>query len=268
MEWLHSIVLGLVQGITEFLPISSSAHLILVPILFGWQDQGLMFDIAANTGTLFAVILYFWHDVNRLVRGFFRSLRPGGLTNNPEGQLAWALGWATIPIGLAGLTFKSHIETLARDPLVIGTTAITFGLLLGLADHLGKRCKDLDHLTWRHAVLIGIAQMFALIPGTSRSGVTISAALFAGFTREASARFAFLMAIPVGVLAGGLELLELIRLTPSFSEWLFMGVGMAVSGISGYLIIHWLMAWVRHQSLLPFAMYRIILGLIIFLLVL
>lgn len=268
MEWIHAIVLGIVQGITEFLPISSSAHLILVPLIFGWPDQGLMFDIAANTGSLVAVIVYFWHDVTALVVGFFRSLRPGGLTNNPEGRMAWALGWATIPIGLAGLLFKGFIETWARDPLVIGSTALFFGVLLGWSDRVGKRSKDLTHLTWRDAVLIGIAQMFALIPGTSRSGVTITAALFVGFTRESSARFAFLMAIPVGVLAGGMEMLELIRLAPSLSEWLFMGLGLLVSGISAFVVIYWFMAWLRQQSLLPFAVYRIILGLIIFVLVL
>ncbi|MBF0273532.1 MAG: undecaprenyl-diphosphate phosphatase [Magnetococcales bacterium] len=268
MEWLHSIVLGIVQGITEFLPISSSAHLILVPKLLGWPDQGLMFDIAANTGSLIAVMVYFWSDVVSLTLGFFRTLRPGGFTNNPEGHMAWAVGWATIPIGLAGLLFKHHIETLARNPAVIGTTALFFGALLWWADRRGTRSRGLDQLTWGDAVLIGVAQMFALIPGTSRSGVTMTAALFSGFTREASARFAFLMAIPVGVLAAGLEFRELFHLAPSPSEWMFMGLGLVVSGISAFAVIYWLMAWLRHQSLVPFAIYRIILGVVIFILVL
>ncbi|MBF0626737.1 MAG: undecaprenyl-diphosphate phosphatase [Magnetococcales bacterium] len=268
MEWLHSIILGIVQGITEFLPISSSAHLILVPRLLGWPDQGLMFDIAANTGSLIAVLVYFRQDVVRLTMGFVRTLRPGGFANNPEGHLAWALGWATIPIGLAGLLFKHHVETLARNPLVIGSTALFFGALLWWADRSGIRKRGIDQLSWRDALIIGTAQMFALIPGTSRSGVTMTAALFSGFTREASARFSFLMAIPVGVLAAGLEFRELFHLSPSFSEWLFMGLGLAVSGISAFGVIYWLMAWLRHQSLVPFAIYRIILGLVIFALVL
>ncbi|MBF0341751.1 MAG: undecaprenyl-diphosphate phosphatase [Magnetococcales bacterium] len=267
MEWLHSIILGIVQGVTEFLPISSSAHLILVPKLLGWRDQGLIFDIAANTGSLIAVMAYFWHDVVTYTVGFVRTLRPGGFRNNPEGHMAWALGWATIPIGLAGLTFKHHIETLARDLTVIGTTAIFFGLLLWVADRRGLRTRGLDQLTWRDAVLIGVAQMFALIPGTSRSGVTMTAALFSGFSREASARFAFLMAIPVGVLAAGLEFRDLFRLSPTPSEWMFMGLGLVVSGVSAFAVIHWLMTWLRQQSLVPFAIYRIVLGVVIFVLV-
>ncbi|MBF0417045.1 MAG: undecaprenyl-diphosphate phosphatase [Magnetococcales bacterium] len=264
MELFHSIILGIVQGLTEFLPISSSAHLILVPKLLGWSDQGLMFDIAANTGSLLAVLAYFRHDVIRLTVGFVRTLRPGGFSDNPDGHLAWALGWATIPIGLAGLTFKHHIETLARDPAVIGTTALFFGALLWLADWRGRRMRGIDSLTWKDAVLIGVAQMFALIPGTSRSGVTMTAALFAGFTREAGARFSFLMAIPVGVLAAILEFRDLYHMSPNLSEWLFMGLGLVVSGISAFAVIHWLMRWLRHQSLVPFAIYRIILGLVIF----
>ncbi|MBF0164680.1 MAG: undecaprenyl-diphosphate phosphatase [Magnetococcales bacterium] len=268
MELFHSIILGIVQGLTEFLPISSSAHLILVPKLLGWPDQGLMFDIAANTGSLLAVLAYFRHDVVRLTVGFVKSLRPGGFTNNPDGLLAWAVGWATIPIGLAGLTFKHQIETLARVPTVIGTTTLFFGALLWVADRRGKRLKGIEALTWKDAVLIGVAQMFALIPGTSRSGVTMTAGLFIGFTREAAARFSFLMAIPVGVLAAILEFRDLYRMSPTLSEWLFMGLGLVVSGISAFAVIHWLMNWLRHQSLVPFAIYRIILGLVIFFVVL
>lgn len=268
MELFHSIILGIVQGLTEFLPISSSAHLILVPKLLGWEDQGLMFDIAANTGSLVAVLAYFWRDVVRLTVGFVRTLRPGGFTDNPDGLLAWAVGWATIPIGLAGLTFKHHIETLARNPAVIGATTLFFGVLLWVADRRGRRLRGIESLTWKDAALIGVAQMFALIPGTSRSGVTMTAALFMGFTRESAARFSFLMAIPVGVLAAILEFRDLLHMSPTLSEWLFMGMGLAVSGISAFAVIHWLMAWLRHQSLVPFAIYRIVLGLVIFLVIL
>ncbi len=268
MDWMQATILGLIQGITEFLPISSSGHLILVPHLFGWLDQGLMFDVAANTGSLLAVVLYFRHDLARLIRGFFRSLKPGGFQGNPEGQLAWSIGLATIPVGLAGLMFKDQVSTLARDPLVVGSTSIIFGLLLFWADRFGPRQRSLADLTWHDALWIGLAQALALIPGTSRSGVTITAGLFIGFTREDAARFSFLMAIPVGLLAGGLEIYHVLQLSPTLYEWAVMGWGLLVSAISAYFVIDWLLSWLQRQTMTVFVIYRVILGLIIFALVL
>jgi undecaprenyl-diphosphatase len=264
MEWLPAVLLGLIQGITEFLPISSSGHLVLMPHLFGWQDQGLIFDVAVNTGTLVAVLFYFRHDVKDLLIGFVRSLRSGGLKENPHGYLAWAVGLATIPIGMAGLLFKDHVATLGRDPLVIAVASIFFGMLLWFSDRNPHPEKRLAGLSWRDAVLIGIGQVFALVPGASRSGVTMTAALFLGFNREAAARFSFLMAIPVGLLAGGLEFVELLQSQPSNREWGFMAVGFLVSMLSAFLVIRWLLAWVKSRNMTVFVVYRVLLGLVIF----
>ncbi|MBF0453836.1 MAG: undecaprenyl-diphosphate phosphatase [Magnetococcales bacterium] len=262
MAWLQAIILGLVQGVTEFLPISSSGHLILMPHLFGWEDQGLVFDVAVNTGTLVAVLFYFRADLKDLLRGFFRSLRVGGLQHNPSGYLAWGVGLATIPVGLVGLAFKEQVATLGRDPLVIAAASMVFGVVLWLSDRkVGSRV--MGGLTWKDAVLIGMGQVFALIPGASRSGVTITAGLFLGFDRETAARFAFLLAIPVGLLAGGLEFMTLVQSQPSLSQWSFLAVGFFVALFSAFGVIHWLLAWVKSRNMTLFVVYRILLGLLI-----
>jgi undecaprenyl-diphosphatase len=267
MEWLQAIFLGLVQGITEFLPISSSGHLILMPYPFGWQDQGLIFDVAVNTGTLVAVIFYFRHEVKDILGGFARSLHKGGLTDNPSGYLAWAVGLATIPVGFAGLLLKDQVATFGRDPMVVAVASIFFGLMLWIADRRTRLDRGLTGLTWRDAVLIGIGQVFALIPGTSRSGVTMTAGLFLGFDRETAARFSFLMAIPVGLLAGGLEFIELLHTKPTLHEWGFMAVGFMVSMFSALLVIRWLMAWVKSRNMTVFVVYRVLLGIIVFIVI-
>lgn len=264
MEWLHALVLGIVQGITEFLPISSSGHLILVPRLLGWPDQGLNFDVAANTGSLVALVVYFRQDLVRLLTAFLAVMRPGGWHANPHGRLAWWIGVGTIPIGLAGLSFKDLVETLARDPFVIGCTSIFFGLLLGLADWLGRRLRPMESIGAKDAIVIGVAQALALIPGTSRSGVTMTAGLFLNLDREASARFSFLLAIPVGFLAGFLEIYEWLRHIPPANEWLAIAVGFVASGITSFLVIHGLLLWLRARSLTIFVIYRVLLGLFLF----
>ncbi|MBF0285533.1 MAG: undecaprenyl-diphosphate phosphatase [Magnetococcales bacterium] len=264
MELLHALILAVIQGITEFLPISSSGHLILAPHLFGWPDQGLLFDIAANTGTLAAVILYFRHEFVGLVRGFFRSLAEKGVEGNPEGRLAWLIALATLPAGIVGLLFKEIIATYARNPLLIGANAIVFGLLMGLADYLGKRRRTLDQITWKDALLIGCAQAMALNPGTSRSGITITAGLFAGFDRGDAARFSFLMFIPIGIIAGIFGLMKLLGQTLSPEEWAFFGVGFVGSALTGFAVIHWLLTWLRSHSLMVFVVYRLLLAIAIF----
>ena len=268
MDWIHATILGLIQGITEFLPISSSGHLILLPHLFKWQDQGLIFDVATNTGSLLAVLVFFRKDIVRLTTGFFRSVRPRGLSANPDGVLAWAIVLGTVPVGLAGLAFQHQIATLARNPIVIATTSILFGLLLGWADKKGTRNRKLADVNWKDALVIGLYQALALIPGTSRAGITMTAGLFSGFNREASARFSFLLAIPVGILAGSLEFLDVLRLQPTPNEWMLMGLGVAVSALSAFAVIHWLLDWVKRQTLTVFVIYRMILGIVIFALVL
>ncbi|MBF0159087.1 MAG: undecaprenyl-diphosphate phosphatase [Magnetococcales bacterium] len=267
MEWYQAVLLGLVQGISEFLPISSSGHLILVPRLLNWPDQGLDFDIASNTGTLLAVLVYFRHDVWRLIEGSWSSTRRGHLADNPEAYLFWALCLATIPVGLAGLSFKSLIESMGRSPSLIATTAIVFGLLLGLADWLGRKRLDMPMLSWHHALLIGLAQALALVPGTSRSGATMTMALMLGFTRETAARFSFLLAIPVGVLVAALDLVELSHKTVTEHEWQMLAIGLLVSSVAGLVVIHGLLSWLRQQGLMVFVVYRLLLGTAIFFLV-
>jgi undecaprenyl-diphosphatase len=267
MEWLQAVFLGLIQGVTEFLPISSSGHLILMPYIFGWQDQGLIFDVAVNTGTLMAVIIYFRHDIKNLIDGFIHSLQKGGLNNNPQGYLAWGVGFSTIPIGIAGLLLKDHVEIYLRHPHVVGAASIFFAGFLWFSDRNSSNKKTIDKLTWRDAVIIGCGQVFALIPGASRAGMTITAALFLGYNRESAAKFSFLMAIPVGLLAGGVEFLELVNNNPTIEQWGYVAVGFMVAMLSAILVIHWLLEWVKSRDMTVFVVYRILLGVLIFLVV-
>ncbi|MGB0865046.1 MAG: undecaprenyl-diphosphate phosphatase, partial [Granulosicoccaceae bacterium] len=201
IDTLQVIILALVQGLTEFLPVSSSAHLILVPALLGWPDQGIVFDVAVHLGTLIAVVAYFRRDIGAMIPDFFGSLTGKGMTD--QARLAWGVGIGTIPAGLVGLAAKDFIEANLRSPLVIATTTVVFGLLLLFADRTAKLVRNIEHMGWGHYIAIGCAQALALIPGTSRSGITITVALVLGLTRQAAARFSFLLSIPVILLAGG-----------------------------------------------------------------
>lgn len=257
MNILQTITLALVQGLTEFLPISSSAHLILVPVITGWEDQGLAFDVAVHVGTLLAVVLYFRREITVMILEWAGSLLGKGLT--PDARLTWAVLFGTIPAGLAGLVFKDAIELYLRSPLVIAGTTIGFGLLLGWADSRGVRKRDEHSLSWKDILVIGGAQALALIPGTSRSGITITAGLAQGLTRQAAARFSFLLSIPIIVLAGGLETLDLIE-QPQSAHWGLLLLGTALSAISAYLCIHFFLKLLKHVGMLPFVIYRLILG--------
>ena len=262
MPILRAVLLALVQGVTEFLPISSSAHLILVPYLFAWPDQGLAFDIATNTGTLLAVIVYFRRDLLDLARGL---LRPDGdrVEGMPPRRLLWALGIGTLPVAAAGLALSDWVGSAARDPRIIAATSIGFGLLLWAADRLGRRRRDLDSLTLSDALLIGLVQALALVPGTSRSGATMTAALALGYRRPAAARFSFLLAIPVGLLATGYDLLKVVLGKVPAGDLLPMAVGLVVAAVSAYLVIGGLLAWLERQTMTPFVVYRVLLGLVI-----
>jgi len=257
IELFQVIVLSIIQGITEFLPISSSAHLILMPTLLEWQDQGLAFDVAVHVGTLLAVLFYFKKDLKKLTKAWFSSIFNQKLC--PESKLAWAIGFATIPVGLAGLAFKPFVETIMRDPIVIAYATLFFGALLYLADKWGKRIKSEEHLTWRDVFCVGVAQAVALIPGTSRSGITITAGLMMGLTRQAAARFSFLLSIPVIILAGGLQSVQLVR-TTTLVDWNAMFLGGFLSFASAYLCIHVFLKLLDKIGLLPFVIYRLILG--------
>ena len=272
MTILQALVLALVQGITEFLPISSSAHLILTPYLFGWRDQGLVFDVATNTGTLAAVIVYFRRDLGELVRALWGELsgRGGVLVEGmPARRLALALVVGTVPVAVAGLLIDEWVETAGRSALVIAITSIVFALALGLADRAGGKERQLATLTLRDAFLVGLAQALALVPGTSRSGITMTAALALGYHRPAAARFSFLLAIPVGLLVTGWDAMNLVLGGDDGTrpEWGPLLVGLVASAASAYLVIGALLAWLRRQTMMPFVVYRLALGALLFALI-
>lgn len=257
MDFLSILALSLLQGLTEFLPVSSSAHLILLPILAGWQDQGLAFDLAVHIGTLTAVIFYFRHTLRTLIHDWFASVYQRQSVG--ESKLAWAVLFGTIPVGLAGLAFKDIIETDLRDPLVIATTTIIFGLLLGYADWRGKRVRSEQTLSPLDILYIGCAQALALIPGTSRSGITITAALLLGLNRTAAARFSFLLSIPAIFLPGALKVRELI-LSNIVVDWNALLLGTLFSAISAYACIKLFLSLINRIGMWPFVVYRLILG--------
>lgn len=261
MELIQIILLALVQGLTEFLPISSSAHLILFPALSGWADQGLAFDVAVHVGTLSAVVWYFRCEIVVMLRDWVASLRQRRRVG--DSNLAWAVGFGTIPVGLAGLLFKDVIETSLRSPLVIAWATVIFGLLLWWADAQGKRERSEHSIGWRDVVVIGVAQAIALIPGTSRSGITMTAGLMMGLTRAGAARFSFLLSIPVIVLAGGLNTLELAQSSMPV-DWAALGLGVLFSALSAYLCIHLFLKALERIGMLPFVIYRLLLGALLF----
>ncbi len=260
MELIQIVLLALLQGLTEFLPISSSAHLILFPALSGWEDQGLAFDVAVHVGTLSAVVWYFRRELVVMLRDWFASIRQRRRVG--DSNLAWAVGFGTIPVGLAGLLFKDVIETSLRSPLVIATTTIVFGLLLWWADAQAKRVRDEHTIGWRDVVIIGVAQAMALIPGTSRSGITMTAGLMVGLSRAAAARFSFLLSIPVILLAGGLNTLELIE-SPALVDWNSLLLGVVLSAISAYLCITLFLKALERIGMFPFVIYRLALGVVL-----
>ncbi|MDX2348759.1 MAG: undecaprenyl-diphosphate phosphatase [Porticoccus sp.] len=259
MDTVQVVFLAIVQGLTEFLPISSSAHLILPSALLGWEDQGLAFDVAVHVGSLLAVLMYFRQDIKVLVVCWCQSLIGGQQT--PESRLGWHIILATIPAGLAGLFLGDLIELHLRSIAVIAFTTIVFGIILGLSDKFSLRVKNLHQFTWRSALIVGCAQALALIPGTSRSGITITAALALGFDRVSAARFSFLLAIPVIVLSGGYKGMQLLQLT--MVPWFDILLGAVLSAVTAYCCIHVFLTWVNRIGMLPFVVYRMILGAIL-----
>lgn len=258
MDWLQVVALAVIQGFTEFLPISSSAHLILLPTLTAWPDQGLAFDVALHIGSLSAVVLYFRHELRRMSVSWLASVRGKG--SDEDSRLACWVVLATIPVVLVGGLFKESIEVVMRSPLVIGLGMVVFGVALGIADwrHRGERSEY--SLSLKDALLIGLAQALALIPGTSRSGITLTAALLLGMSREAAARFSFLLSIPVIAIAGGFEFFMLLG-EPQPVDWPALVVGTLLSGLCAYLCIHLFIAFIKRIGMQPFVIYRIIFGL-------
>ncbi len=256
MTWLNLIVLAVVQGITEFLPISSSAHLILVPCIADWPDQGLDMDIAMHVGTLGAVLLCFWRDVWQMILGLWAAAR---MRKSAGGRLALQIVVATIPVVVAGVLVKDMVETAGRSILILGWTSLGFGVLLFAADRLGLTVRRIEHMNMPDAVAIGLAQAVALIPGTSRSGITMTAARLLGYERGEAARFSMLMSIPTIVAAGTLTGLDIYRLDQPVLTTAAIYAA-CLSFITALIAIAVLMHWLKRASFTPFAIYRIFLG--------
>lgn len=254
---LSVIFLAVVQGITEFLPISSSAHPIVLQQLFGWEDQGLAFDVATHCGTLGAVLIYFRKRLVDLSVASFQFLRTFVPSENSRYALYLVL--ATLPIVIVGWLSKDVVATQFRSVVLIGSATLFFGLLLLVADRIGQRAKQDAGLTAWFAVLIGLAQVIALIPGTSRSGITMTCALFLGFTRTAGARFSFLLAIPTIGAASVLTLVDLIRLNEQV-DWIALAIASVTAFIAAYLCIEFFLKLVERIGMMPFVVYRVILG--------
>ena len=274
MPILHAIVLGLVQGFSEFLPISSSGHLLLVPWLFGWEDFSgpngdsvkKTFDVALHLGTFFAVLGYFWRDVVVYVREGTRLVFSRQRPTTVEGRLAWLFVLATVPAAAVGAVFEDVIDTTLGTPLIIAFSLIFFGLLLAWADRLGGQ-RDLEAFKAPDALKVGIAQTLALNPGTSRSGITITAARWLGFNRDAAARISFVMSLPV--IAGAVVVKSAGLFTGEVDSDLYipMIVGIVTSGISGWIAVWGTLRWIRTRSFMPFVIYRVGLGILVLILI-
>jgi undecaprenyl-diphosphatase len=245
-------VLAVLQGITEFLPISSSGHLILVPALLGWPDQGLGFDIAVHIGSLSAIVIYFRHDLLNLGQALFR---PG----HRDSRFAWSILIATIPLGLAGLLFGDLVSTSLRTPSVIASATVGFGIVLWAADRYGRGNQNEHELGWTQVMLIGFSQALALIPGTSRSGATMTMGLMLGLSRAAAARFSFLLSIPAIAAAGSWQILEFAS-DPMPVPWGSLAAATLISGVTAFLAIAAFLRLIERLGMLIFAAYRVLLG--------
>ncbi len=256
MSEIQAVLLGILQGAGEFLPVSSSAHLALAPRLFGWQYQGLAYDVMLHLGTLLAVLIYFGRDWLKIFRDAAASPR------SPDGRLLWMLALASVPAAAAGLLLNDYAETVFRDPRWISFNLIFFSFVIYAADRAPAQRTGEEAFGWRHALLVGLAQCLALMPGASRSGMTIMAALFLGYTRPAAARLSFLLSTPVIL---GASLLEARKITADQLDAAF-ALGLLAAFLSGLAFIRLLMSWVKRHSLAPFLAYRVLLGLAVFLL--
>ncbi|WP_326692386.1 MULTISPECIES: undecaprenyl-diphosphate phosphatase [unclassified Streptomyces] len=276
MSWFESFVLGLVQGLTEFLPISSSAHLRLAAAFAGWEDPGAAFTAVTQIGTEAAVLIYFRKDIGRIVSAWFRSLYSSEARREHDAQMGWLVIVGSVPIGVLGLIFKDQIEGPFRDLRLIATTLLVLGVILGIADRMAARDaaggrhrarrerKSLEQLNVKDGLLFGCAQALALIPGVSRSGATISGGLFMGYRREAAARYSFLLAIPAVLASGLFELKDIGEGHVSWGPTVFATV---LAFVVAYAVIAWFMKWISTRSFMPFVIYRILLGLALFALV-
>ncbi|WP_028800471.1 undecaprenyl-diphosphate phosphatase [Streptomyces sp. 142MFCol3.1] len=277
MSWFESLILGLVQGLTEFLPVSSSAHLRLTAAFAGWKDPGAAFTAITQLGTEAAVLIYFRKDVGRILAAWFRSLTNKAMRRDHDAQMGWLVIVGSIPIGVLGVTLKDQIEGPFRDLRVTATMLIVVGVVIGIADRLAardetggrhraaKQRKTLQDLNAKDGLLYGVCQAMALVPGVSRSGATISGGLFMGYTREAAARYSFLLAMPAVLASGTFELKDAAE--GGHVSWGPTIFATIIAFTVGYAVIAWFMKFISHKSFMPFVWYRIALGIVIIALV-
>lgn len=259
MNFWEAIILGLVQGLTEFLPISSSAHLRVVSEFLGLGDTGSAFTAITQLGTEAAVVVFFWKDIQRIIKSWFLALAGKLPHSNPDVRLGWWIILGSLPIVVCGVLFEKFIDTTLRSLWFVACSMIIFGVLLGVADRLGKRKLDLTRLSARDGVLYGLAQALALIPGVSRSGGTITCGLLLGYTREAAARYSFLLAIPAVLGSGGYKLVKSIN-EPATVEFFPTLLATVVAFAIALVIIKWFMRFISRSSFLPFVIYRLLFG--------
>lgn len=265
VSFIEALVLGIVQGLTEFLPISSSGHLRVVPALAGWEDPGAAFTAVTQLGTMAAVLLYFRADLWRIGWAWLRAWWTPSLRRSADVRLGWYLVIATVPIVILGLVFADQIETAVRDVRLVAAMLIAFGLVLAVADRVGSRAKGIDDVTPRDGITIGLAQSLALIPGVSRSGATISAGLFLGYSRADAARFSFLLSVPAVVLSGVYQLGDIgSGGGPGLGA---TALATVAAFISGYAAIAWLLRWLTSHTLTVFVVYRLVFGTLLLVLV-
>jgi undecaprenyl-diphosphatase len=262
MGWFEALVLGIVQGLTEFLPVSSSAHQSIVGQFFGGQDPGAAFTAINQLGTEAAVIVYFRHDIAGILRSWFGSLVGRVPRDDPQARMGWLVILGSIPIVLLGLLFQDAIDSGLRNLWITVAMLAGFGVVIGVADRLARNARPLESLTWGHGIVFGLAQSLALVPGVSRSGATISAGLTLGYTREAAARYSFLLAIPAVVGSGLFELTK-VSDDPVPPAWGPILLATVVAFVIGYAVIAWLLRYISTHDFMPFVVYRIALAAVV-----
>jgi undecaprenyl-diphosphatase len=269
VSWFEAVVLGVVQGLTEFLPISSSAHLRIVGEAFGWDDPGAAFTAITQIGTEIAVLLYFRRDIGRIIAAWVASLVGRGKKGDPDARMGWLIIVGSIPIVVLGLLFQDRIETTLRDLRIVAIALVAFSLILYWADRVGAKKRELDQLTVGHGIAFGFAQAMALVPGVSRSGGTITMGLFLGYTRSAAARYSFLLAVPAVLGSGFFQAYEALTgdVAGETVEWGPTIVATVIAFAVGLSVIAWLLRYLNRGSFTPFVVYRVVLGLTVLALV-
>lgn len=265
MDYFTAIVLGLVQGLTEFLPVSSSAHVSIVGQLMGQEDPGAAFTAITQLGTEAAVVIYFWRDITTIIRKWCLSLAGKVATDDPDVRMGWLVIIGTIPIGLLGVLFQDQIETTLRSLWITATMLLVFALVIMAAERVGTQRRELTDLTWRHGIGYGLFQALALIPGVSRSGGTIAGGLFMGYTRKAAARYSFLLAVPAVIASGGLQVVKIAGGEGTGETgWGPIIIATVIAFAVGYAVIAWFMKFIETHTFTPFMIYRILLALGLF----